>query len=147
VAVGLKPGWSLNGRIYTRQVISTDEDGIKSGDVYQYGFNLTYQPIGGTYDIYSRINFYDRGQDLFSDILFKDSGGKYVYFTPGFSKNIKGYGESAIKGWAEVDIPLKQDVNGVQLTEKVKIRFGINFGFTLFGDHGASKPGLGEHKH
>ncbi len=132
-ALMIKPGWSLDTRFYTRQILSYDDNRTKIGDLYSYGFNVTYAPVGASYNLNSQIKFINREQDIFNDITFANSGGDYIYFTPGFSKVIFGQGETAIRFWSEADIPLYQYVQGVQLTEKWNLRFGLNLGLTLFG--------------
>lgn len=132
-AIMIQPGWSFDARFYTRQILSYDDDRTKIGNLYTYGFNVTYAPIGSSYNLNAQAKFINRGQDIFNNITFQNSGGDYLYFTPGFSLRIVGQGESAVRFWSEVDIPLYQYVQGIQLTEKWNMRLGVNFGFTLFG--------------
>ena len=139
-AIMIKPGWSFDTRFYTRQILSYDDNRTKIGDLYAYGFNVSYAPVGSSYALNSQVKFINRGQDIFNDVLFNNSGGDYIYLTPGFSKVIFGEGETAIRMWSEVDIPLYQYVHGNQLTEKFNFRVGFNFGLNLFGHKEEVKP-------
>lgn len=140
-AIMIRPGWSFDTRFYTRQIVSYDDQRNKIGNLYIYGFNVTYAPIGSAYNVHAQVKFVNRGQDIFNDLTFPNSGGDYIYFTPGFSRTIFGRGESAVRFWSEFDFPLYQYVQGVQLTEKWNVRFGVNFGFTLFGHKTKPKSG------
>ncbi|HDL00774.1 MAG TPA: hypothetical protein ENH23_00885 [candidate division Zixibacteria bacterium] len=85
-AIMFKPGWSFDTRFFTRQILSYDNNRTKIGDLYSYGFNITFAPVGASYNINSQIKFINREQDIFNDITFANSGGDYIYFTPGFQK-------------------------------------------------------------
>ncbi len=139
-ALMISPGWSIDARFYTRQIISYDDTRTKIGDLYTYGFNVAFAPVGSSYTVNTQLKFYNRQQDIFNDVIFQNSGGDYIYITPGFSRVLFGEGESAISFWSEVDIPLYQYVKGTQLTEKWNVRFGLNLGLTLFGHKEEQSP-------
>ncbi len=133
IAIGITPGFNVNATFFTRQIIETSSDGQEVGDVFQYTVGGTYAPVGGSYSATASFKYIDRGQDKIDGVPFPSSGGQWWYFVPGFSKTVWGAGESAIRLWSQFEFPFYQSVNGFQLTEDWSIRFGVDFGLTLFG--------------
>jgi len=75
IAIMIKPGWSIDTRFFTRQILFYDDSRTRIGDLYSYGFNVTYAPIGSSYNVNAQLKFIYRGQDIFSDVIFENSGG------------------------------------------------------------------------
>lgn len=138
-ATGFSPGWTANASFYTRQVIASS-GGQKTGDLYVYGFKGTYSPIGGNFSVIAGVTFINRGQDRFNGIRFPNSGGDWIYVNAGVSRNLIGSGESPLRGWAEIQLPLYRYVKGTQLTEKWELRFGLTAGFSISGHEEPAEP-------
>lgn len=138
-ALGLIPGLVASLQLHTRQVLY-ETGGDQSGDLYLYGLKLAYSPVGNNYEVHSRLQFLNRGQDVQDDVPFMNSGGDWIYLAGGLSRTFWQKGETSVRLWGEVDVPLYAYVNGSQLVETWNLRFGLAGTFALFGH--SSGPGI-----
>lgn len=133
IAAGISPGWILTGKFFARQVVATSSDNQRTGNHYSYVLETNYAPLGRSYTANFGMLAVSRSQDEIDGVLFPNSGGNWIYAIAGGSKTIFGGGESAIRAWAEFQLPVHVNVNGLQLTEKWNFRFGLSTGLSIFG--------------
>jgi hypothetical protein len=87
--------------------------------------------VGGRYDIGERLgallqfNALFKARDQGANAEPEDTGGKFLFVSPGlsyaFSRQLQAYGF--------VQLPLYQDVNGVQLVARYAFAAGLNLRF------------------
>jgi hypothetical protein len=68
-----------------------------------------------------QLNFLYKGRDAGAQAEPEDSGGKFLYISPGLSYNFT----QAVQAYAFIQLPLYQYVNGVQLTAQRAYAIGI----------------------
>lgn len=133
IALGITPDWNVTTKFFTRKIISTASDDQRTGDQYRYGVEAVYAPLGRSYSANAGFLIVNRGADIINGIPFVNSGGDWTYARIGGSIDLIATGESAIRLWSEVQLPVYIDVNGIQLAEKWNLRFGLTTGLSLFG--------------
>lgn len=97
---------------------------------YRPGYEVTAD-LGGSYQLGARtrallqLNYLERGQDAGAEAEPEDTGGRYVYLSPGLSfapaEQVQVYGL--------VQLPLYQRVEGVQLTADWALAVGVSMRF------------------
>ncbi len=133
--------------VYSRLTL-TESGGREAGDLFSMRAGVTRPIVGDNLSGIFRVRWTHIEEDKMTDSLGVTSslGGVDIFsVSPGLSAILMGSGEGALRGWLEVDIPVRQFVVGEQLTEQWSLSFGLNTGFTLFGHEEKPKPGL--HKH
>ncbi len=133
--------------LYSRLTL-TESGGREAGDLYSARVGVTRPIIGDKLRGSFRLRWTHIEPDLIIDSVGARSnvgGDDFYSISPGLSMTLAGSGEGAVHGWLEVDIPVRQFVQGDQLTEQWSVSLGLNTGLTLFGHKEAAKPG--EHLH
>ena len=134
VLFSIMGSWSVNANLYTRPILDEDNDGTKSGSFISYGIGTSYS-IGFSQnsgvDLSLHISGLHREKDKIKGQAFSNSGGDWVYITPGATFSIFGRGIHGVQIWSNLEIPVYQFVNGNQLTEDWTVRMGLGYGFHL----------------
>lgn len=125
---------------YTRLGLGT-ADGRKAGSLYSASGGVTHKLFEGKLNVTVRSRLTHRQADVIDGATYSASGGRWFSLTPGVAAPLFGSGESVVRGWLELDVPVYQRVGGEQLSEKWSVAFGLNTSFALFGH---SKP-AGKH--
>lgn len=138
-AWNVHPGWNVVGGFFTRLIVATTADGLAAGDTYRYQLGGSYAPVGRSFDVNVQARYLRRGQDVINDVLFPNSGGAWWYAAAGGSRALISIGESALRLWGELELPLHQSVRGNQLAGDWTIRGGLALGFTILGHRAPTK--------
>jgi hypothetical protein len=72
-----------------------------------------------------QANYLFKARDQGLEAEPEDSGGKFLFVSPGVSYAFS----RAVQGYGFVQLPVYQDVNGVQLVPRYAIAFGVNMRF------------------
>lgn len=99
-------------------------DHYKPGERVTVDFGVRYQVVEKV-ALLLQLNTLWRGRDSGSEAEPDDSGGRYVFVSPGVSVSL---GRS-VQLFALVEVPVYQHVNGVQLTSDWGATGGIGFRF------------------
>jgi hypothetical protein len=92
----------------------------------QFGIDLGYsRPITGAFSAMIQLNLLSKGRDSGAEAEAEDSGGRFVYLSPGVSF---GATES-MRLYAFYQLPVYQYVNGVQLTASGGFVVGVSARF------------------
>ncbi|MFC1476087.1 transporter [Candidatus Zixiibacteriota bacterium] len=134
------PGWSVVGSFFTRQIVATTSDGLAAGDTYRYQLGGTFAPVARSFAFNGQLRYLRRGQDAINDLPFPNSGGEWWHAAFGGSRALIGMGQTALRLWGELEVPLHQDVRGNQLAGDWTIRGGLTLGLTILGQQQPTKP-------
>ena len=99
-----------------------EHDGYRAGNQFRLNSGLVVQPTDNVSPIL-QVNLLIKGRDHGSNAEPDDSGGEYLWISPGLSKRLGHQGR--IYGF--VQLPLYQHVNGVQLTADWNASVGLNW--------------------
>lgn len=106
-----------------QHAVATKDD-FRPGDEVTFDIGLRYlitDAFAANIQLNNRVRCRDSGGNAESE----ESGGKYVYISPGLS-----YGfENGWQIYAYVQVPLVQNVNGIQLNPSTSYVVGLNFRF------------------
>ncbi len=133
--------------LYSRLTL-TQSNGREAGDLYSARLGVTRPIIGDKLRGSFRLRWTHIAPDVVTDSLgtvSAISGDDFYSISPGLSMTLAGSGEGALHGWIEVDIPVRQFVQGDQLTEQWSVSLGLNTGLALFGHKEPPKSGFGHH--
>jgi hypothetical protein len=133
--------------LYSRLTLA-ESGGREPGDLYSARIGLTRPIIGDKLRGTLRARWTHIQPDVVTDSLgsrSKLAGGDFYSISPGFSVMLLGSGEGALNGWFEIDIPVRQNVIGDQLTEQWSLSLGLTTGLNLFGHEEEPKPGIHLH--
>ncbi len=136
VLFSLTGPWSANANFYTRLVLDEAEDGTKTGSFVLLGAGTGYSFVfseNSGLDLSLRFSGLHRARDEIDGQPFANSGGNWIFVTPGVTTSFFGRGIHGVQVWANWEVPVYQFVNGSQLTEDWTLRFGLGYGFHLFG--------------
>ena len=100
------------------------KDGYRPGDEITFDIGMRYlitHSLTGNLQVNTRYKLRDSGANAEPD----ESGGKYVYLSPGLSYSFGG----GIQIYGYVQVPLYQNVNGIQLTQSTSYVAGISYRF------------------
>jgi hypothetical protein len=103
---------------------------FNSHDDYRPGYRTTVD-VGMSYQVAEKIslllqlNALWRGRDSGAEAEPEDSGGQFVFVSPGISLNVT----RSVQLFGLVQLPVYQDVNGVQLTADWGATAGLGFRF------------------
>lgn len=103
---------------------------LNSHDNYKPG-NQVLADVGGRWEATDRLglliqlNAAWKGRDSGSEAEPEDSGGRYVFISPGLTFAVT----PQVSVYAFVQLPLYQNVNGVQLVAKVAYALGVSAQF------------------
>jgi len=113
---------SWHTQVNWQHAVSTRQD-YQPGDRVSLDAGMAY-PLGAVHAL-AQINLLWRGHDTGLNAEPADSGGKYVYFSPGLAVPLGG--DTQIYGL--VQLPLVQNVNGSQLTADWAATLGLTMRF------------------
>ena len=113
---------SWHTQVNWQHAVSTRQD-YQPGDSVSLDAGMAY-PLGAVHAL-AQINLLWRGHDTGLNAEPVDSGGKYVYFSPGLAVPLGG--DTQIYG--RVQLPLVQNVNGAQLTADWAATLGLTMRF------------------
>ncbi|MBI1807903.1 MAG: hypothetical protein HYR76_12730 [Ignavibacteria bacterium] len=108
---------------------------IQSKDDYQFG-NAFHAHLGTSYQLADHANVLlqvnGRFQN-FADVGSTDepgdnTGGTWIYFSPGIGLQLN----DALSSVVYVQVPIYQNVHGIQQTAKFNLSFGLTYNFDLF---------------
>lgn len=97
-------------------------EGYRAGQQYRVNTGMVFFPTASFSPIV-QFNVLSKGRDSGANAEPADSGGDYLWLSPGVSKQL---GHSA-RVYGFVQLPLYQRVNGVQLTSDWTASVGINW--------------------
>jgi len=131
----LQGPWSANASVYARPIFSEADDSTKSGSFLFVGvgtgFSFIFSENSGL-DVSLGASGLHRAQDKINDQPFVNSGGNWIYITPGVKASFLGRGIHRLQLSMGMEIPVYQNVQGNQLTEDWTLRFGLSYGLHLF---------------
>ena len=108
------------------QKINTERTNYKYGNLYRINSKVGYQPSGKTV-LGISLNFQHRDKAQNRGEIMEYTGGTYLNLQPSISHTIKQiYTLNTFVG-----IPIYKNVNGIQLTNKYVLGFGISRSFHL----------------
>lgn len=114
-------GWFVHGD-YQRALAT--RDGFRPGDQFALTGGVTY-PVTQQISLLAQLNALHKDRDSGINAEPDLSGGNYVYLSPGasiaFGKNVQGY--------AFLQVPVYQNVRGVQLTADYAVVAGVSTQF------------------
>lgn len=113
-------GW--HAKVNWQHAVRTRQD-YRPGDRVSLDAGMAY-PLGAAQAL-AQINLLWRGRDTGLDAEPADSGGKYVYFSPGVAVPLGA--DAQLYGL--VQLPLYQHVNGVQLSADWAATLGLTMRF------------------
>ena len=113
---------SWHTQVNWQHAVSERQD-YQPGDHVGLDAGLAY-PLGAVHAL-AQINLLWRGHDAGLNAEPADSGGKYVYFSPGVAVPLGG----ATQIYGLVQLPLVQNVNGTQLTADWAATLGLTTRF------------------
>jgi hypothetical protein len=125
---------SANANFYTRLVLAEAGDTTKTGSFILAGAGTGYSFVfseNSGLDLSLRVSGLHRAQDEIGGQPFANSGGNWVFLTPGATFSFFGRGIHGLQVWTNLETPVYQFVNGSQLTEDWTLRFGLSYGFHL----------------
>ena len=137
-AVPLSTAMRVDAGVYARVIVAEDDDGSKTGNFTSYSVTGRYWLRRQRVDLSLRLTGLSRGQDEIDGQPFPNSGGDWVFLSPGVSWDVGQAGAHGLQLWGAVDIPVYQFVHGLQLTEDWIARLGLRY--DLFG-HTPRRPG------
>jgi len=135
-AVPLSTVISVDASVYARLILTEDDDGSKTGSFLSYSLTGRYKLRRQGVDLSLRLTGLNRAQDEIDGRPFSNSGGDWLFLSPGISWDMSQADAHGLQVWGTVEIPVYQFVNGVQLTEDWTARFGLRYGLDLFGHLG-----------
>lgn len=97
-------------------------DGFSPGDHFHVDAGLVFTPVADLNAIL-QLNFLAKGRDQGVNAEPEDSGGKYLWLSPGLSLSL-GH---RFRLYGYLQYPLLQDVNGTQLTSDWTASVGITW--------------------
>lgn len=113
---------SWHTQLNWQRAVSARQD-FQPGDRVSLDAGVTY-PLGAVHAL-AQINLLWRGHDSGLNAEPADSGGKYVYFSPGVAVPLGG----DIQIYGLVQLPLYQNVDGTQLTADWAATLGLTMRF------------------
>ncbi|MCI0595817.1 MAG: hypothetical protein L0Z48_04660 [candidate division Zixibacteria bacterium] len=130
---------SASASFYARPILSEADDGTKTGGFIFAGVGAGYSFIfsdNSGLDFSLRASGQHRAQDKINGQPFANSGGNWVYITPGATVSLFGRGIHGLQLSTALEVPVYQYVKGSQLTEDWTLRFGLGYGFHLISGGG-----------
>jgi hypothetical protein len=115
--------WRWYAQTQWQHAIATKDD-FRPGDEITIDFGLRYfvtEAFAANVQLNTRYKRRDSGANAEPD----ESGGKYVYLSPGLS-----YGfATGVQIYGYVQVPLYQNVTGIQLTQSTSYVVGVSYDF------------------
>lgn len=115
--------WRWFSQTQWRHAIASKDD-FRPGDEISVDVGLRYlvsESFAANIQLNSRYTRRDSGPNAEPD----ESGGKYVYISPGLSYALAG----GFQIYGYVQVPLYQNVNGIQLTQSTSYVAGVSYRF------------------
>ena len=115
--------WRWFSQTQWRHAIASKDD-FRPGDEINVDLGLRYL-VSESFTANVQLNTRYRRRDSGANAEPDESGGKYVYASPGLSYAIAG----GFQIYGYVQVPLYQNVNGVQLTQNMSYVAGVSYRF------------------
>lgn len=104
------------------QAALSQHEGYRPGNQYRINTGMVFFPAASLSPIV-QLNLLSKGRDNGANAEPADSGGDYLWLSPGISKQLS----HSARLYGFVQLPLSQRVNGVQLTSDWTASVGINW--------------------
>jgi hypothetical protein len=119
----LQKGVSLFAQSQYQRALNT-RDGFRPGAQFSVDLGLGH-PVMDKLSMLVQLNMLAKGRDTGAAAESEDSGGRFVFLSPGLSYAVS----DTMRAYAFFQQPLYQYVNGVQLTARRAVLVGITARF------------------
>ncbi len=122
---------SVFTRVFTRMPSYENTDGYQAGASFVYMGGLQFRLFESLMPSIALTGL-NRIGDQQDGATVPDSGGDWIYLTPGLAYAFTGEMLRGLSLYASAQIPVYQFLNGTQLAEDFNLTLGLAYGFGLF---------------
>lgn len=100
-------------------------DGFKPGDSVTVSLGVRYRAKSGAFTPQLQLNLHTEGRESGAEADVDNSGGTFAYLSPGVSFKLV----SQVDGFAFIQLPIYQNVNGLQIQPHILATVGFHYRF------------------
>jgi hypothetical protein len=118
---------AVDARLSNRLGVGVDPDGRSLGDVAQAPLGFAWGVRASRVPVRLGLALLHRQRDILDGVTNRNSGGLWVYLTPGIAWDMTRAGLRGVHLSPSAEVPVHRDVNGLQLTEDLALIAGIRW--------------------